>query len=203
MEGGSDEKGDGDNAQRTGGGERDAHEEAETRGARSPADSGPDRINFVNFARLKAKEKSLLQAQILGFMGNAKLTIIQECMSGFEYPGGLQNHSFLAKLRAGFPKKTQKNLRDDDEPSGRRYEPCEHLCVDSFELSVRTIHGARYVYLFTDAKCSKKRWALLARSKAHYPRVLLRLLGKVRALGWEVKCLRTCLLYTSPSPRDS
>ena len=63
--------------------------------------------------------------------------------------------------------------------------------MDSFELSVRTIHGGRYVYLFTDAKCSKKRWALLARSKAQYPRVLIRLLGKVRALGWEVKCLRT------------
>ena len=179
-----------DNATRAGGGRQASAQDVAT-GEEPAADSGPDRVNFVNFARLKAKEKSLLQAQIMGFMGNAKLTIVQDCMRGFEYPGGIQNHSFLAKLRAGFPKKTQKNLRDDDEPIGRRYEPCEHLCVDSFELSVRTIHGGRHVYLFTDAKCSKKRWALLARSKAQYPRVLIRLLGKVRALGWEVKCLRT------------
>jgi hypothetical protein len=151
----------------------------------------PDRVNFINFAALKKIEKSLLQAQILGFMSNAKLVILRDCVRGFEYPGGLQNHSFLARLRAGFPKKTQKNLHNDDEESDRKYEPCEHLCVDSFELSIRTIHGGRYVYLFTDAKCSKKRWAMLARAKAHYPRVLTRLLGKVRALGWEVKCLRT------------
>ena len=124
-------------------------------------------------------------------MGNAKLIKLQECMKGFEYPGGIQNHSFLAQLRAGFPKKTQKNLRDEDDEQERVYEPCEHLCVDSFELSVQTIHKGRHVYVFTDAKCSKKRWALLAQAKAHYPRVLLRLLGKVRALGWEVKCLRT------------
>ena len=118
-----------------------------------------DDINFVNFARLKTKEKSLLQAQILGFMGNAKLVKLQECMKGFEYPGGIQNHSFLAQLRAGFPKKTQKNLRDEDDEQERVYEPCEHLCVDSFELSVQTIHKGRHVYVFTDAKCSKKRWS--------------------------------------------
>ena len=154
-------------------------------------DSEPDQVNFVNFANLGKKEKSLLQAQILGFMSNAKMIILQDCTRGFEYPGGIQNHSFLAKLRAGFPKKTQKNLHNDDEETERKYEPCEHLCVDAFELSIRTIHGGRYVYVFTDAKRSKKRWAMLARAKAHYPRVLTRLLGKVRALGWEVKCLRT------------
>jgi hypothetical protein len=151
----------------------------------------PDRVNFINFAGLKKIEKSLLQAQILGFMSNAKLVILRDCVRGFEYPGGLQNHSFLARLRAGFPKKTQKNLHNDDDESDRKYEPCEHMCVDAFELSIRTIHGGRYVYMFTDAKCCKKRWAMLARAKAHYPRVLTRLLGKVRALGWEVKCLRT------------
>ena len=128
---------------------------------------------------------------MLGFMRNDKLVKLKGCMRGFDYPGGLQNHTFIALLRAGFPKKSQKNLRQNTHESGREYEPCEHLCVDSFELSVKTIHKSRHVYLFTDAKRSKKRWALLARAKAHYPRVLLRLLGRVRALGWEVKCLRT------------
>ena len=149
-----------------------------------------DHTHFINRANLPAKERSLLLAQILGFMSNKNLHKLQHCVKGMTYPGGIGNHSFLAALRAGFPKKSQKNLHDDDDFT-RVYEPCEHLCVDSFELSVQTIHGGRYVYVFTDAKRSKKRWAMLARARAHYPRVLTRLLGKVRALGWEVKCIRS------------
>lgn len=175
---------------RAGGGKR-ARAKSQVRDAQVCNEHDHGHINFVNVARLKAKEKSLLQAQILGFMRNDKLIKLKGCMEKFDYQGGLQNPSFLALMRAGFPKKTQKNLRHDTHGMERTYEPCEHLCVDAFELSIETIHRSKYVYLFTDAKCSKKRWAMLARAKAHYPRVLLRLLGHVRALGWEVKCLRT------------
>ena len=65
-----------------GGGKR-ARAKRQTHGAQACNKRDVDHVNFVNVARLKAKEKSLLQAQILGFMRNDKLVKLKDCMKGF------------------------------------------------------------------------------------------------------------------------
>ena len=142
----------------------------------------------LNLSACDDVQVSILQAQRLGFMSNKRMKMLRDMYEDFSYPADLKDHTFLATLRAGFPKSTHKNLEKAEE--FRVWKPCEHLCVDAFELSHRTIHGGRWGYVFTDHKASKKRFVMLARSKAQYPRVLMRLLGKVKSLGWEVKVLR-------------
>jgi hypothetical protein len=143
---------------------------------------------LLNLANCDDEQISVLQAQRLGFMSNKRLKMLHNLYDDFEYPADLGGHTFLANMRAGFPKASHKNQVKADET--RIWKPCEHLCVDAFELGCLTIHGARWVFVFTDNKVTKKRFVMLARSRAHYPRVLMRLLGKVKALGWEVRVLR-------------